>query len=276
MLGSESRSLGVWESRSLGAGHSLSFIVYNKAMKKVPTAAMLVIGNEILNGATQDLNINHLAIRLDQWGIMLREARIVRDEQQAIIEAVRPFSANYDYVFTSGGIGPTHDDITASSIAAAFNLPLHCDQSSLKAMEERYPGGLSEASKKMAYMPKGAVPISNKVSAAPGFQLHNIYVLAGVPVIFQSMLEALLAKIAKAPPLYSKKLFFDTGESLIAKKLGELQSQYDEIEIGSYPQMDEKGRYRVKLIFRGYDEAELDKCVAKFNRWFEAEKDYCS
>jgi len=247
-------------------------------MKKVPTAAMLVIGNEILNGATQDLNINHLATRLDQWGIMLREARVVRDEQQAIIDAVLFYSANYDYVFTSGGIGPTHDDITASSIAAAFNLPLHCDQPSLKIMKERYAsrGGLSEASKKMAYIPQGAVPISNKVSAAPGFQLHNVYVLAGVPFIFQSMLEVLLAKIAKAPPLYSKKLFCDTGESHIAKKLGELQGQYDEIEIGSYPQMDEGGRYRVKLIFRGYDKAQLNKCVAEFNHWFEEESNYCS
>lgn len=261
-----------------GGSYRLFFIVYNRAMKKIPTAAMLVIGNEILNGATQDLNINYLAVRLDEWGIMLREARIVRDEQQAIMDAVLAYSAEYDYVFTSGGIGPTHDDITAVSIAAAFKVPLHYDKASLAKMEERYAarGGLSEASKKMAYIPQGAIPIANQVSTAPGFQLRNVYVLAGVPAIFQSMLENLLTKIAKAPPLHSRKLFLNTGESSIAEKLGEIQDQYEEVEIGSYPQIDEEGRYKVKLIFRGYDESQLDDCVAKFNHWLKEETNYYS
>ena len=238
-------------------------------MKKSPNAAMLVIGNEILNGTTQDLNIRQLALSLEEWGILLREVRIVKDERKAIVDSVLAYSKAYDYVFTSGGIGPTHDDITTAAIAAAFHLPLHCHKETLRLMEERYASGLSEASKKMAYIPQGAVPIANEVSAAPGFQLHNIYALAGVPTIFHSMLQSLLTKIEKAPRPHSKILVLASTESHIAKKLSQLQDEYKELEIGSYPQLSKEGKYAVKLIFRGYDEEELQACISKFNHWLQ-------
>ena len=232
---------------------------------------MLVIGNEILSGATQDLNMRYLAKTLEDWGIALREARIVRDEMDAIKTAVLFLSENYDYVFTSGGIGPTHDDISTSSIAAAFKVPLYCHPEALRAMEERAAkrGGLSEVSKRMTYVPEGAQLIENDLSAAPGFQLHNVYVMAGVPVIFQSMLRSLLTKITRQPGLHEEILIIGAAESCIATQLGRLQRDYPAIEIGSYPQMDESGEYLVKVTLRSYARSEVHKCVNELKKHLE-------
>ena len=240
-------------------------------MPKPPTAAMLVIGNEILNGATQDLNARCLATRLGEWGIALYEVRIVRDEEEAIKTAVLYLSEKYDFVFTSGGIGPTHDDISTASIAAAFDAPLYCHPDALKALEARATprGGLNEVSKKMAYVPEGARLIENKLSAAPGFQLHNVYVMAGVPVIFQAMLEAALTKIPKHSILHSEILRVRAAESSIATILSELQRQYPDIEIGSYPQMSAAGEYVVKVALRGYAKQTLRKCLYELKKHLE-------
>ena len=240
-------------------------------MKNPPAAALLVIGNEILNGTTQDLNVRQLALGLEEWGIVLREVRMILDERQAIIEAVLFYSKTYQYVFTSGGIGPTHDDITTASIAAAFDLPLHCHEKTLRIMEKRYGSELSEASKRMALIPRGATPIANEVSVTPGFVLRNIYVLAGVPAIFQAMLRSLLAGIEQAPRLHSRTLILATTESSIAEELGRLQARYEEVEIGSYPQLSKEGKYAVRLSFRGYAEETLEACRTEFARWLDQE-----
>ncbi len=220
-----------------------------------PTAAMLVIGDEILSGRTRDANMHYLAGQLTERGIDLREVRIVSDDREAIIGAVQTLSALYDHVFTSGGIGPTHDDITADCIAEAFgqDIDVRADAKAiLQAHYDRSGLELNEARLRMARIPEGAGLIDNPVSAAPGFSLENVHVMAGVPSVFQAMVASVLPGITGGAPLVSESVRVDRGEGDIAGPLGDLASEYADLAFGSYP-FQRDGRYGANVVIRGTD-----------------------
>ena len=221
-----------------------------------PTAAMIVIGDEILSGRTRDVNLHHLAGRLTERGVELREARVVADDPGAIEGAVRALSVAHDHVFTSGGIGPTHDDITADCVARAMGAALSVREDARAALEAHYaPRGieLNEARLRMARVPEGALLIDNPVSAAPGFTIGNVHVMAGVPAIFEAMLESVLPRIAGGPPLVSETLRVERGEGDVAGPLGALAEARPELSFGSYPFQGAQGRFGVNVVVRGTD-----------------------
>lgn len=223
-------------------------------MTTTVTAAMLIIGNEILSGRTQDLNLAYIAKRLNSVGVQVREARVVPDIEARIVETVNELRAKYDYVFTSGGIGPTHDDITAASIATAFGVKLHRHPEAVKLLEAAYKGTdkLNEARLKMADVPEGASLVQNSVTAAPGFAIGNVFVMAGVPKICQAMVEAILPSLKGGLEMHSTSISTNLPEGHIAASLTDLQSRYADIEIGSYPHFVDGG-YRTTLVFRSPD-----------------------
>ncbi|MQX35882.1 competence/damage-inducible protein A [Roseospira navarrensis] len=224
------------------------------------TAGLVIIGNEILSGRTQDTNARTLAQRLGTIGIPLREVRIVPDEDWAIVEAVEALRLRCTYVFTTGGIGPTHDDITAASIAAAFGLPLERDAEAERILRAHYGTDLTEARLKMAEMPRGATLIENPVSAAPGFRIGNVLVLAGVPKIMQAMLESVLPGLSGGPPLLSRAISAAAREGDIAAALSAIQDRWPAVEIGSYP-WARGGLVGTTLVARGTDRAVLEAVV---------------
>lgn len=234
----------------------------------VPTAAFIIIGNEILDGSTREGNLVELISRLNSKGISLKEVRVVRDEEAAITSAVKHCSNNYDYVFTSGGIGPTHDDITAAAIAKCFEVELLLNEDALSRLNGRYndPSYVNDAVRKMAYIPANAQLIDNKLSAAPGFILRNIYVLAGVPSIFQAMLDFIFKSIPQSKRLNFKSIQVNAGESRIAADLSMLDADNPELEIGSYPRKNATGEYSVKVVFRSYDMKNLYDSVETFQK----------
>lgn len=200
-------------------------------------AGLIVIGNEILSGRTLDANTQFVAQKLSGRGIALAEVRVVPDIEAKIIKAVNELRAEVDYVFTTGGIGPTHDDITALSIAKAFGVTLQADPQARRVMEEHYgTKDLSAPRLKMALIPEGASLIPNPVSGAPGFIMENVHVMAGVPKIMQAMLENTLPLLKEGPPILSSTVTCSLRESEIAEKLSALQDKYLDIDIGSYPQ----------------------------------------
>lgn len=224
-----------------------------------PTAAMLVIGDEILSGRTKDTNTNYLACALTEAGIDLTEARVVSDVHEAIIEAVQSLSKRYDHVFTSGGIGPTHDDITADAIGAAFgaNVDVRDDaRVLLSAHYERQGMEFNEARHRMARIPDGAVLIDNPVSVAPGFTLQNVHVMAGVPKVFHAMVASVLPQLTGGAPLLSDTLRIDMGEGDIAGPLFDLSQEFPELSFGSYP-FQKDGRYGSNVVVRGTEMSEL-------------------
>jgi molybdenum cofactor synthesis domain-containing protein len=236
-----------------------------------PTAAMLVIGDEILSGRTRDANMYHLAGELTRAGIDLQEVRVVRDEPEAIMIAVQSMASSFDHVFTSGGIGPTHDDITAENIAAAFGCAIDVREDAralLAAHYEKTGGELNAARLRMARIPEGARLIENPVSVAPGFTLGNVHVMAGVPSVFQAMLQSVLPTIAGGAPLISKTLRIHRGEGDIAGPLGELAEAYPSLSMGSYPFQLKNGQYGSNVVIRGTDaemvKAAMDKLTAIF------------
>lgn len=229
-----------------------------------PTAAMLVIGDEILSGRTRDANMHHLAGQLTQAGIDLKEVRIVSDDRAAIIDAVRALSGAYDSVFTSGGIGPTHDDITADCIAAAFEVHIDVRDDARAILAAHYAKSGSElntARLRMARIPDGAGLIDNPVSAAPGFSIENVHVMAGVPSVFQAMVASVLPTLTGGAPLISKTMRIDRGEGDIAGPLGELAAAYPDLSIGSYP-FQKDGKYGTNIVIRGSDGAMVDAGLA--------------
>ncbi len=237
-----------------------------------PTAAMLVIGDEILSGRTRDSNMYHLAGQLTERGIDLREVRVVSDDADAITDAVKALSGAYDHVFTSGGIGPTHDDITADCIAAAFGV--HIDvrddaRALLQAHYDRQGSEFNTARQRMARIPDGATLIENPVSVAPGFTMENVHVMAGVPAVFQAMVESILPTLTGGAPLISRTRRIDRGEGDIAGPLGELAQAYPALSIGSYP-FQKDGRYGANIVLRGTDAALLDEAMAKLDAAFPA------
>jgi len=200
------------------------------------TACVLIIGDEILSGRTRDANLPYLAEWLNQAGIRLREARVVPDDHDVVVGAVRECAVGFDYVITTGGIGPTHDDITAQCIADAFDVALVEHPGARAALEKQYtPDRLTEARLKMALVPEGGELIENPVSGAPGFRVDNVFVLAGIPVVMQAMLEKLRDELKGTTPVQSQSVTAFIGESYIAELLTEAQKDNPEVSIGSYP-----------------------------------------
>ncbi|MEL6595529.1 MAG: molybdopterin-binding protein [Pseudomonadota bacterium] len=237
-----------------------------------PTAAMLVIGDEILSGRTKDSNTNYLACELTKAGIDLKEARVVSDDRAAIVGAVRALSEAYDSVFTSGGIGPTHDDITADCIAEAFGASIDVREDAralLAAHYERSGGELNEARLRMARIPDGAKLIDNPVSTAPGFKLGNVHVMAGVPSVFHAMVASVLPTLTGGQPLLSQTLRIDRGEGDIAGPLAKLAETYPDLSIGSYP-FQQNGAFGSNVVVRGSDGARVDAAMADLAKAFPA------
>ena len=235
-----------------------------------PTAAMLVIGDEILSGRTRDANMHHLAGELTKAAIDLLEVRVVSDDPDAIITAVGALSHSFSHVFTSGGIGPTHDDITADNVARAFDCAIDVRADARALLEAHYARTgleLNAARLRMARIPDGATLIDNPISAAPGFTLKNVHVLAGVPKIFEAMLAGVLPRLTGGQPVLSQSLQVFRGEGDIAGPLADLAGQYPDLSIGSYPfQME--GRFGSNIVVRGQDGALVDAAMAKLNRIF--------
>ncbi len=231
---------------------------------KIVTAAMLAIGDELLSGRTRDKNIGHLASALTLKGIDLKEVRIVSDEQDEIIAAVNAMRERHDYVFTSGGIGSTHDDITADAMAAAFKIKISHDPRAMKLLGDHYAARDMEfttARQRMARIPDGADLISNVVSVAPGFILDNVHVMAGVPSVFQAMLEVLLPTLDGGSLMLSAAVDCAYGEGTIGDRLGEIQKNYQETSIGSYPKFDGKS-YTTQIVVRSRNQDAIDHAVS--------------
>ncbi|TDT73238.1 molybdenum cofactor synthesis domain-containing protein [Litoreibacter halocynthiae] len=230
-----------------------------------PTAAMLVIGDEILSGRTKDTNTNYLACALTEAAIDLKEARVVSDEHDRIAEAVQVLSKRYDHVFTSGGIGPTHDDITADAIGAAFgvNVDIRDDARDLLAAHYKRQGmEFNDARKRMARIPDGATLIENPVSIAPGFSIGNVHVMAGVPTVFHAMVATVLATLTGGQPLLSETLRVYMGEGDVAGPLGILAEANKDVSLGSYP-FQKDGVYGSNLVVRGTDPSRLKAVIGQ-------------
>lgn len=224
---------------------------------KIITAAMLAIGDELLSGRTKDRNIGHLADMLFLAGIDLKEVRIVGDEEEMIVDALNALRGRYDYVFTSGGIGPTHDDITADAVAAAFGVPCTHDSAAMELMAAMYARRgmeFNEARQRMARMPVGAKHIPNSVSTAPGFSIGNVHVMAGVPQVFVAMLESLLPTLKTGTPVLSRSIASPFGEGDIGTQLTAIQKAHPETSIGSYPRFDGT-RFSTEIVIRSREDA---------------------
>lgn len=225
---------------------------------KIITAAFIMIGDEILSGRTQDKNLNFLAKKLTEFGIQLREVRVVPDVADEIIDAINFVRKKYNYVFTSGGIGPTHDDITSDAVAQAFNTKLILHEEAKKILENHYGDQLNEARLKMGYIPRGASLLDNPVSSAPGFRIENVFVMAGVPKIFEAMYEAAQKELIGGKKTQSKEITTDLTEGWLAKDLEELQKKYPQVAMGSYPFVS-----GTSLVFRSIDYVALEKSCAE-------------
>lgn len=224
----------------------------------IVTAAVIVIGNEILSGRTHDANLPYLAKALNAVGIRVMEARVVADDETAIVAAVNACRTTYDHVFTTGGIGPTHDDITSAAIARAFGVPIVRHPVAVDLLTRHYAAAdLNEARLKMAEVPEGAALIGNPVSAAPGFRIANVWVLPGVPRILQAMVDGLTASLRGGDPVLSRTIAAFTTESGIAQPLADVQQRHFRTEIGSYPFV-RSGRFGVSLVVRSTDHAALE------------------
>ncbi len=239
-----------------------------------PKAAILIIGDEILSGRTRDANMHYLAGELVRIGIDLKEVRIVSDDTAAIGSALNDLRASHDHVFTSGGIGPTHDDITADAVAAAFGVDLKIRDDARAILAAHYDrSGLdfNAARQRMARIPDGAVLIENPISAAPGFSLDNVHVMAGVPSIFQAMVASLLPRLTGGQPLLSQTLRIDRGEGMIAEPLAALAAEFRDLSFGSYPFI-QNGAYGSNIVIRGTDPARIDAAMARLSALFPTER----
>jgi molybdenum cofactor synthesis domain-containing protein len=231
------------------------------AERKIWTAALIVIGDEILSGRTEDRNVAQVATWLNRQGIRLAEVRIVPDDEQRIAEAVNALRIAHDYLFTTGGIGPTHDDITVDSIAAALGVPVVVHPEARRILEDYYRdrGGVSDARLRMARVPQGAELIANKTSGAPGVRIGNVFILAGVPMIAANMLEALDGTLEGGRPMVSVTLGAFAAESEVADLLRETENRHDGVAIGSYP-FSKDGRYGANFVIRSEYEDAARRC----------------
>jgi len=237
---------------------------------KIVTAAMLVIGNEILSGRTRDANMHFLAGKLGELGIRLAEARVVPDIEPRIIRAVNELRAAYDYVFTSGGIGPTHDDITADCMAKAFGVGIDIQPEARRRLEAHYEAGMLNAARlRMARIPDTAALIDNPVSAAPGFRLGNVFVMAGVPAIFQAMIGSVAPDLVGGDKLLSRTVIALIPEGAIADQLGQLQQAYPDVDMGSYPAF-RGGKASCAIVLRSTNKQRLDAAAEAMHGIFRS------
>jgi|TARA_B100001029_G_scaffold124968_1_gene104186 molybdenum cofactor synthesis domain-containing protein len=228
--------------------------------KKEIFAGIIIIGNEILSGRTQDTNTSTLSIWLNSLGIKVQEVRVIPDTEETIIKTVNELRKKYNYIFTTGGIGPTHDDITASSVSKAFNLTYGPHKEAMSILEKYYkPGEFNEGRKKMACMPTDANLILNPTSGAPGFNVENVFCLPGVPSILKSMIGGISHKLIGGNPILSQTINLRTVESEIAKSLSEVQTKNKDVDIGSYP-FFRAGKLGVAIVLRSSDQNKIDKC----------------
>ena len=228
------------------------------------TAAALIIGNEILSGRTQDQNLSFLGEKLGEMGIRLKEARVVSDDADDIAAALDALRARYDYVFTTGGIGPTHDDITADSVARAFGVGIDYHPevyTMLKDWFESIGQEPNEARMRMARIPDGASLLDNELTLAPGFQIENVFVLAGVPSIARKMFDGARKRLKGGAPMCSRAIRVHVGEGTVAEELGAIQDVFPDIDIGSYP-WSKDGAYGTSLVMRGTQPERLDEVFA--------------
>ena len=225
--------------------------------EKIVTACVLIIGNEILSGRTQDTNLAYIATGLNEVGVTLREARVIPDIAEVIVATLNEVRAKFDYVFTTGGIGPTHDDITSECVAKAFGVPwtLHPDAHKL-FLDHYKPGELNAARLRMAHTPEGASLIRNPVSRAPGFRMGNVFVMAGIPRVMQAMFDGIKHDLKGGRPMQSRSVSCHLAEGVVAQGLGEIQSRYADLDIGSYP-FYRRGEFGTSLVLRGRDPARL-------------------
>ena len=242
-----------------------------KKNKKV-NAAILIIGNEILSGRTQDTNTSSLALWLNSIGVKVNEVRVIADIESTIIETVNLLREANDYVFTTGGIGPTHDDITAESISKAFNLEYEIHNEAFKILEAYYKvGEFNEGRQKMVWMPKNANLILNPTSGAPGFSVKNVFCLPGVPSILKSMLGGLKDKIVGGDPILSHTISLRTVESEIANSLTKVQNNNKDVEIGSYP-FFQAGKLGVSIVIRSEEKFKIDNCSSQILKFVNEKK----
>ena len=238
--------------------------------KKVITAGIIIIGNEILSGRTKDINTSTLANWLNTLGIEVKEARTISDNEENIIDAVNLMKKKFDYIFTTGGIGPTHNDITAESISKAFKLEYGFHKEAYSILENYYkPGEFSEGRKKMAKMPTSAKLILNPTSGAPGFYVENVFCLPGVPSILQSMIGGLNNILIGGDPILNITINLRTVESEIAKSVTEIQNKNKEVEVGSYP-FFKAGKLGVSIVIRSSNKTKLEKCNSEIIKFVES------
>ena len=222
------------------------------------TACVLIIGDEILSGRTQDVNLNHLATTLGNWGVQISEARVIPDVVEVIVGAINEVRVQYDYVFTTGGIGPTHDDITAACVAQAFGVELIQHPEIAERIRQRpAPADVMASRLLMARVPNGAQLIDNPTGGPQGFAMENVYVMAGIPMIMQGMLSSLAGKLKSGPVVRSRSIRAYLGESQIAQALGQIQDIHSNVDIGSYPFFRDE-RYGTTLVIRGTNAQEID------------------
>lgn len=225
---------------------------------KIVTACIVVIGNEILSGRTKDANISYLATELGKLGVRVMECRVIPDIEATIVATVNEVRAKFDYVFTTGGIGPTHDDITADCIAKAFGVGISEHPEAVARMTRHYgdPALFTPARRRMARVPDGATLVDNPVSVAPGFQMGNVFTFAGIPTIVQAMFQSMKHRLAGGDPVLSRTVRTNLPEGVIADPLGALQKRFEDIDIGSYPGF-RAGKVSVSLVLRGTNDARL-------------------
>jgi len=235
-------------------------------------AAILIIGNEILSGRTQDTNTGTIALWLNSIGVKVNEVRVIPDVEDTIIDTVNHLRKVNDYVFTTGGIGPTHDDITAQSISKAFKLEYEIHKEAFKILEAYYKiGEFNEGRQKMVWMPRDANLIINPTSGAPGFNIENVFCLPGVPSILKSMLGGLQNRIVGGKPILSHTISLRTVESEIAKSLADVQDSNEDIEIGSYP-FFQAGKLGVSIVIRSEEQSKIDKCSEEILKFINEKK----
>ncbi len=235
-------------------------------------ASILIIGNEILSGRTQDTNTSTLATWLNSIGVRVAEVRVIPDVEDTIIETLNFLRTTYDYVFTTGGIGPTHDDITAQSVSKAFGIKYQIHKEAFKILEDYYePGKFNDGRKKMAWMPENANLILNPTSGAPGFNVENVFSLPGVPSILKSMLGGLTNRIVGGEPIKSLTISLRTVESEIANSLTKVQNDNTDVEIGSYP-FFQAGKLGVSIVIRSADQSKIDDCNSQILKFVSEKK----
>ena len=228
---------------------------------RIVTACVVIIGNEILSGRTQDVNLAHIAQQLNAWGVRVTEARVVPDVEEVVVATVNAARARFDYVFTTGGIGPTHDDITADCIAKAFGVPLVVSEEIAEGLRRRpAPDDVMANRLRMARIPEGATLIANPTGGPQGFRMENVFVMAGIPSVMQGMLSTVGDEIQGGDVVRTRSVTAHLGESQLASALTEIQTRYPDVELGSYP-FYRSERYGTTLVMRGTIEADLERML---------------